>query len=210
MCRILVKADSLEWATQPIDQAVKRRLDRILWPDIALYGLYAVTVEAFKSALDEVRRARSASGDPASPAPHPGPTAPAPEMQKILERMRQGSTSRPHQAGDPGPAGPSPSRPTTASDSSNNSERKKPDIMWYLKNSHETHWQRFRGAIVRGHLGGTIWPPRGCVLIAGHVRLESSNYYVTMDATLHYNPKTESIDYPSSRFEVKTYGSNRF
>ncbi|KAL2270732.1 hypothetical protein VTJ83DRAFT_103 [Remersonia thermophila] len=222
---LLIKADSLEWTTMPIDHSLVLRLERVLWPQPLAMGVWAMGAEAFKEASRHVAKYFSfASDDMNNPPARPGSTPElfgarsSPEVQKALERLRQQATRRPEQVNDPRSMASSSSTRTASSEPSTprdaggsiadpNRKKQQDDKPWIesvgLSVANSQAWRRFRETFAQSRRAKLLNPPRGSVAVQGLVELETSRAYLVVEAMTWYDPKTRSLVPESTRMSLK-------
>ncbi|KAL1838918.1 hypothetical protein VTJ49DRAFT_2049 [Mycothermus thermophilus] len=221
---ILVKADSLEWTTMPIDHSLILRLERVLWPQPLAMGVWAMGTEAFKQASRQVAKYFSFDAHEANNPPARSGSTPelfgsrsTPEVQKALERLRQQATRRPEQVNDPrsmasssstSTASSEPSTPRDTSGAIADPNRKKQDDKPWIESvglsvANSQAWRRFRETFAQNRRTKLLNPPRGSLAVQGLVELETSRAYLVVETMTWYDPKTKSLVPESTRMLLK-------
>lgn len=206
----------------PCDPWTAKILSHVLWPKPVALGFWAFGTAIAKDHFHQVaQRFGYGSEDPesahlrANPGfPSPLPTSHNPEIQKALERIRQGTTRRPEEVNDPGSmsasAGASPPVPSSPRDkalggsqdpAAGQNEQGTPgqkknaeELRLSLANSVSEPWKRFTETYARERNKLKPDPARGSVFLSGLVELETPKAWVVIDVLGWYNPKTKTHD----------------
>jgi hypothetical protein len=200
-----------------------------LWPKPVALGFWAFGRAIVKDHVGQVARHFGyGPEDPesahlrANPGfPSPLPSSHNPEIQKTLERIRQGTTRRPEEVNDPGsmsastgasPPVPSPPRDKALGGSEHpaagESEQDTPgqkrraeelkkrteELRASLANTVSEPWKKFTEAYARERNNLRPDPARGSIFLSGLVELETPKAWVVVDVLGWYNPKTQTHD----------------
>ncbi|KAL2150921.1 hypothetical protein VTH82DRAFT_6019 [Thermothelomyces myriococcoides] len=226
---ILITDDAIALATMPCDSYTVTQIQRFLWPRPMALGFWAFGKEAVKQTAHDVARYFGfASEDPDGlqtrqnpAAPPPLPPSQNPEIQRALQRLRQGTTRRPEQVDDPGsiPSSPRaqssapaaapdkslgmPEKPTV--DQSNRGPSKEKGFTEELIESFSSSepWKRLKETYQREQRLIKLDPPRGSILVTGIIELQTERAIIFLDVASWYNPKTKSYALETTTVSVR-------
>ena len=214
---ILITDEAISLAQEDVDSATAKLWERVFWPRPVAISLWAVGKSMVSHSLAQAARFIGLDIDdhshppPTAGPPSPLPTSHNPEVQRVLERMRQQATKRPEEVRDPsamsaagnaptntaaGPVGKPvtlPQRPSIA----NNTNGRPADSLLGQPPGTGGAWEEFRKKY------NQVWkpirpdPPRGCFAVSGLVEIETPRAYLVVDVLAWYNPKTRDHDRPS-------------
>ncbi|KAK3937507.1 hypothetical protein QBC46DRAFT_267321 [Diplogelasinospora grovesii] len=216
--------ETIEWATKPVDSAIVKLTNRILWPQPLFLSVWAVGTAMMKQSMAgaarylgfEVEESASFPNGPVPGSPSPIPPTHSTEIQKALQRIRQQATKRPEEVSDPSAMASAESAPSSGASSPTGKAAKGSEpsstAAEDAAKSPQSSKEKFPGEEkVRSMIGSGPWhefkkkytqtwkpirndPPRGCVAVSGLVELETSKAWVVIDVFAWYNPKTKGFD----------------
>ncbi|KAK4233485.1 hypothetical protein C8A03DRAFT_47980 [Achaetomium macrosporum] len=213
---LLVTEEELQWATVPCDPWTATIMSRVLWPQPVALGLWALGKAAAKqTALDIARYFGFATENPAGgqARPNPGTLQPlppmqSPEVQKVLERLRQQTTRRPAEVDDPSSVSSSAATPPTAprdkahgapdKPALDQSNQATPDQNSWVKEvtssiAKAQPWETFKKTWRREFLNELkVDPVPGAFFVWGLVEIETPKACLVIDMYTWYDPKTKS------------------
>ncbi|KAK4160171.1 hypothetical protein QBC43DRAFT_325792 [Cladorrhinum sp. PSN259] len=217
---ILITDESISLASEDVDSATAKLWERVFWPQPVAISVWAVGKTFVSQQLAQVARYVGFDVDdsnhppPTSGPPSPLPTSHNPDVQRVLERMRQQATKRPEEVRDPSamsaagnaptnaapaPTAKSPALPQrpSAANQSGNGRGTPADVLLGQNPGPGGLWEEFRKKYAQ------VWkpirpdPPRGCFAVSGLVEIETPRAYLVVDVLAWYNPKTREHDRPS-------------
>jgi hypothetical protein len=213
---ILITDEELQWVTAPCDPWTAKIMNRVLWPQPVALGLWALGKAAVQQTAQDVARyfGFASDGPPGAQArPNPGtlqplPPSQSPEVQKMLERIRQQTTRRPAEVDDPSSVSSSAAaQPTTPRDKAlgasdkpalDPSNQAGPDQNSWVQEvttsiAKSQPWETFKKTWRREFLNELkIDPVRGAFFVWGLVEVETPKAYLVIDMYTWYDPKTKA------------------
>ncbi|KAL2262069.1 hypothetical protein VTK26DRAFT_2596 [Humicola hyalothermophila] len=212
---ILITDEIIEWATVACDSATIQRLQRYLWPQEVTLGALTVGTAVLKQAVAEWGRYFGFSSEGSRDVqnrPNPGPPVSPPSssigspLQREIERLREAARGS-QDISDSNSATSSTERPTANTPSA--PVPGKPAVQQRGENTADATPKNMPKPIDEGILAyRRSWrtlkpdPPRGSVLVWGRIEFEAPRGKVIVAIASWYNPKTGSIDVPSSRMQI--------
>ncbi|KAK3987674.1 hypothetical protein QBC44DRAFT_331046 [Cladorrhinum sp. PSN332] len=223
---ILITDESISLASEDVDSATAKLWERVFWPKPVAISVWAVGKAFVSQQLAQVGRYigfdidDSSHPPPTVGPPSPLPTSHNPDVQRMLERMRQQATKRPEEVRDPSamsaagnaptnaapvPAGKAPAHPQRSSTANpgDNSRVTPADVLLGQNPGPGGLSEEFRKKYAQ------VWkrirpdPPRGCFAVSGLVEIETPRAYLVVDVLAWYNPKTKEHDRPSTWMSVR-------
>ncbi|KAK4231639.1 hypothetical protein QBC38DRAFT_200785 [Podospora fimiseda] len=214
---ILITDEAISLAAEEVDSATAKLWERVFWPQPVALSAWAVGKAFVSQQLAQAGRYlgldidASSHPPPTAGAPSPLPTSHNPDVQKVLERMRQHTTKRPEEVRDPSAMSAAGNAPTNGApapagkpsalpqrQSAGSPSRGTPaDALLGQSPGPGGLWDEFRKKYAQ------VWkpirpdPPRGCFAVSGLVEIETQRAYLVIDVLAWYNPKTKEHDRPS-------------
>ncbi|KAL2195543.1 hypothetical protein P885DRAFT_39634 [Corynascus similis CBS 632.67] len=223
---ILVTDDAIALVTMPCESYIARQIQRYLWPGPMALGVWAFGKEAAKQTAHNVVRylgfapKDDSTGQMQPNLAEPSPWSPSanPDVQRALQRFRQGTSKRPDEDDNPGSVSSSaraPSAPPTASDKAmgvpekptlNQGNREPPKQNGFTEElinsvSSSRPWKVLKETYERNRPVIKPYPPRGSFMVSGLVALETQTNDLILDVRGWFDPKTKT--FPRENLVIK-------
>lgn len=216
---ILITDDSIGIAERPVDSGLANMTTRVLWPVAVANGAWVTLQTVAQLHYQQIRRmlgyettTKPIFGIPANApktaglppgAPPYGPLQQNPEIQRMLQQVRQQSTKRPQDIKDPAAmaasqaqggsgAGALGTASPSATEAGNVMTESFPGQN-FVKQAMAHGWM----ALVKKWKRPEI-PPRGSVIVSGMVEVETPKAFVVLDVVAYWDPKARAYHHRST------------